>query len=249
MTANQRLFQRSDRQSSAAGPGGPGPSDPLPRCPSGARAIGATVSQWGPRREAQLAAKSNSLACTNKTGAGPAAYLGDSNRPIPEHRMPLRRAIVTVASTLCAMSTAFAAETRLPACTQSMIVGTWQAYFSNYGIACPITIAANGAITVGTCEHGSLVALLHPPAGSLTINRSCHVTGSITYSVCNSTCAANYVCTPDCVNNQVSVQVTPSLWRSGDGTRLSGTALNACTVIGPACIGSYIYPMEFIDGQ
>jgi len=29
------------------------------------------------------------------------------------------------------------------------IVGTWQAYFSDGGIACPITIAANGSITAG----------------------------------------------------------------------------------------------------
>jgi hypothetical protein len=83
----------------------------------------------------------------------------------------------------------------------------------------------------------------------LTIDRSCHVTGSIMYSVCLSSCDSNNVCTPDCVNNQVSYQVTPSLWRSGDGTRLSGTALNACPVVGQACYGSWIFPLEFIDGQ
>jgi hypothetical protein len=83
----------------------------------------------------------------------------------------------------------------------------------------------------------------------LTINRSCHVTGSITLTFCYSSCDANNVCTPDCVNSQVSMQVTPSLWRSGDGTRLSGTALNACPVAGPNCVGSWIAPMELIDGQ
>src|SRR6516162_9829248 len=52
------------------------------------------------------------------------------------------------------------------------IVGTWQAYFSDGGIACPITIAANGSITAGACKTRSTTALVHPPAGSLTINRS-----------------------------------------------------------------------------
>jgi hypothetical protein len=165
--------------------------------------------------------------------------------------MPLSRAIVTATSIFCAVSTAFAAETRLPACSQSMIVGTWQAYFSQ-GIACPINIAANGAITAGTCEIGSVVALVHPPAGSLTINRSCRVTGSITYTFCTNSCDANNVCTPDCVNGQVPIQMTPSLWRSGDGTRLSGTALNSCTTVGQSynCNGSsWVTPMELIDGQ
>jgi hypothetical protein len=158
--------------------------------------------------------------------------------------MSLSRAIVTVASILCAVSTAFAAETRLPVCSQLMIVGTWQAYFSYGGLACPITIAANGSITAGTCKTVSTIALPHPPAGSLTIDRSCHVTGSITYSVCYPRGD-----TPDCVNEQQSYQVTPSLWRSGDGTRLSGTALYACTVGGPECFGPWILPLEFIDGQ
>jgi hypothetical protein len=38
-----------------------------------------------------LAAKSNSLAWTNKTGAGAGCYLGDFNRPTPEHHMSLSR--------------------------------------------------------------------------------------------------------------------------------------------------------------
>jgi hypothetical protein len=77
--------------------------------------------------------------------------------------MSLSRAIVSVTSILCAVSTAFAAETRLPVCSQSMIVGTWQAYFNNGGFACPITIAANGSITAGACETGSQVAVVQRP--------------------------------------------------------------------------------------
>ena len=100
------------------------------------------------------------------------------------------------------------------------------------------------SITAGTCQTASQIAVLHPPAGSLTINRSCHVTGSITYSVCYD---LNNVGTPDCVNYQQSYQATLSLWRSGDGTRLSGTALSSCT--GYGCGGPWIGPMEFIDGQ
>jgi hypothetical protein len=81
----------------------------------------------------------------------------------------------------------------------------------------------------------------------LTIDRSCHVTGSITYTNCGAGYGNG---TPDCVNNQQSYQAKLSLWRSGDGTRLSGSALTACTV-GLDCglIGSYIAPMEFVVGQ
>jgi hypothetical protein len=74
----------------------------------------------------------------------------------------------------------------------------------------------------------------------LTIDRSCHVTGSITYSLCAPT---NDIYVPDCANNQMSYQVKLSLWRSGDGTRLSGSALTACTVGPPACAGSWIAPL------
>ena len=71
------------------------------------------------------------------------------------------------------MSVAFAQQqvptdrpgVRLPACSSSMIIGTWQAAFGygtpiygtaqNNGFSCPLTIAADGTVTSGTCVLGS----------------------------------------------------------------------------------------------
>jgi hypothetical protein len=120
-----------------------------------------------------------------------------------------------------------------------MIVGSWHVYLpAAGGLACPVSIAANGAVAAGNCvvSPGMGITILHPPAGTLTIDRSCHVTGSIAFDVCIG----------DCTNHDYSVQIMPSLWRSGDGTRLSGTGLIACT---GDCSGSFINPLELVAGQ
>ena len=79
----------------------------------------------------------------------------------------------------------------LPTCTPSMIVGTWHAAFGygtpvygtaqNNGFACPLTIAPNGTINSGACIVGSTMTVSSPPSGTLTIDRSCHVVGLITF--------------------------------------------------------------------
>jgi hypothetical protein len=114
----------------------------------------------------------------------------------------------------------------LPACYQSMIAGTWQALFENvflgYTMACTISVSSTGAISNSVCSIGGALrpgdanwTLTQPPSGALTINHACHVVGSINYIVCASQPCSN-------PNQLKNIQTLPSLWRSRDGSRLSG---------------------------
>jgi hypothetical protein len=155
------------------------------------------------------------------------------------------------------VSTAFAQQpasianqgTKLPACSPSMIVGTWQAVFGygtplhgtaqNNGFSCPLDVAANGTITSGACILGSGVTVSPSPSGMLTIDTACHVVGSIRFGYCNPG--------RSCVNEW---QMTVSLWRSADGSRLSGTQVLTCpkctSVRGPI---TWVSPFEMVAGQ
>jgi hypothetical protein len=168
--------------------------------------------------------------------------------------------VLSVASMLQGMpvSTSFAqqpepaarAGVRLPSCDPSMIVGTWQAAFGygtplygtaqNNGFSCPLNVAANGTITSGTCIVGSGVTVSPVPSGAVTIDKSCHVAGSITFGYCNPG--------RSCVN---SWQMSVSLWRSADGSRLTGTQVLTCpkckSVQDPAV--TWVSPFEMIAGQ
>jgi hypothetical protein len=165
--------------------------------------------------------------------------------------------IASVLSNLSA-SMAFAQTTgptaspgmKLPACTPSMIVGTWQAAFGygtpfygtaqNNGFACPLNIAANGTVTSGPCILGSGMTVSPAPSGTLAIDKACHVVGSITFGYCNPG--------RSCVN---SWQMSVSLWRSVDGSRLTGTQVLTC----PKCKGdadpavTWVSPFEMVAGQ
>jgi hypothetical protein len=122
-----------------------------------------------------------------------------------------------------------------------MIVGTWQAIFTPGmanpiapgfplypNFACGVSVAVNGTVTAGNCALNDNFSLTKQPAGSLTIDRTCHVVGTIAYTVCvqNGPCSTqgNYV-----------VQTSVSLWRSGDGSRLSGFQSWSCSVGGRGC--------------
>ena len=165
--------------------------------------------------------------------------------------MSLNRAVVSVASILFCVTAAVAEEPettaklgpKLHACSQSMIVGTWQAVFwpaSTRGFACPISIADNGTLTPGTCTlPDSNFTLTQVPSGSMTIDRACHVVGSIAYTFCDPPYSGS-----SCQTYQQSV----SLWRSSDGSRLSGFQHSSCL----NCIGGplyFVYPFELIAGQ
>jgi hypothetical protein len=117
--------------------------------------------------------------------------------------MQSNRAYLSIASVFLTVSAALAQQPattaqsppKLPTCTPSMIVGTWYAAFGygtpiygtaqNNGFACPLNIAANGTITSGTCILGSAMTVSPVPSGAVTIDRSCHVAGSITFGYCN----------------------------------------------------------------
>ena len=120
-----------------------------------------------------------------------------------------------------AQSPAPAAE--MPACSEPMIAGTWQALFENpylgFTLACSLSVSATGAISDGACDIGSLThgawTLTQPPWGTLTINRACKVVAAISYTVCSP---------PPCGNpaTSMTIQNQALLWRSRDGSRLSG---------------------------
>ena len=138
----------------------------------------------------------------------------------------------------------------LPTCTPSMIAGTWHAAFGygtpvygtaqNNGFACPLTIAPNGTINSGACIVGSTMTVSSPPSGTLTIDRSCHVVGLITFGYCNPG--------RSCIN---SWEMSVSLWRSADGSRLTGTQVLRCpkcrSIHDPAT--TWVSPFEMILGQ
>jgi hypothetical protein len=171
----------------------------------------------------------------------------------------LKPAVASVASILFGGAAAFAQPApRLPACSQSMIVGTWQALFapgvSNPiapgfpvypNFACPVSVASNGTLTTGNCTLSDNFTLTKQPSGSLTIDRTCHVVGSIAYTVCvqNGPCSAQ---------NDYVVQTSVSLWRSDDGSRLSGFQSWSCSVGGRGCGRTppgNVLPFELIEGQ
>jgi hypothetical protein len=110
------------------------------------------------------------------------------------------------------------AGVKLPACSQSMIIATtWQAVFNQYSglfaFACPINIASNGTLTSGTCTFPAGQSIVTSPSGTLTIDRTCHVVGSVAFSTCR---------TSNCASNTLNSKISVSLWRSEDGTRISG---------------------------
>jgi hypothetical protein len=156
------------------------------------------------------------------------------------------------------MSVAFAQQqaptdrpgVKLPACSSSMIIGTWQAAFGygtpiygtaqNNGFSCPLNIAADGTVTSGACVLGSGMTVSPAPSGVLTIDNKCHVAGSLTFGYCNP----GRSCVP-------GWHMSVSLWRSVDGSRLTGTQVLTCpkckSVEDPAV--TWVSPFEMIAGQ
>jgi hypothetical protein len=135
---------------------------------------------------------------------------------------------------------------RQPDCKQSMITGApWQVVLNqNYynqsrnqhrdesgGFSCTINIAADGTITPANCTGG--VTFIDLPFGHLTIDRTCHVAGSIQYNTCSYTACG------------VNIQLSISAWRSTDGSRLTGFQQWQCFQTNLTCLSSF----ELISGQ
>jgi hypothetical protein len=168
-----------------------------------------------------------------------------------EGQMPMIRAVASVAWLALGLSAGHAQTPttpapRLPPCSQSMIVGTWQAVFSqfgaialheNLGFACPIVIATNGTLTPGSCLVSAHQSLIKPPTGTLTIDRACHVVGSIAYTFENATGVT------------LPVQLSVSLWRSADGSRLTGNVTVSPTCGSSPCVNNYVSPFELVAAQ
>jgi hypothetical protein len=112
--------------------------------------------------------------------------------------MPSIRTVGPAALILLGMSSASAQPTqKRSACTQSMIVGTWQALFSPGvsnpiapgfpiypNFACAVTISTDGSLTA-RCTLAENFKLTQQPSGTLAVERTCHVIGSIAYTVCD----------------------------------------------------------------
>jgi hypothetical protein len=125
-------------------------------------------------------------------------------------------------------------------CSQSTIVGTWQTILTqgqgvdnaSDSFACPINIAADGTATAGNCTLLPGMSFVLPPSGTLKIENTCHVTGSISYNSCQGTSC-------------LSVALVISAWRSADGSRITGFQQWACIVSPGKCLTNF----ELVAGQ
>ena len=114
-------------------------------------------------------------------------------------------------------------------CDESMILGKWVmvlgAETSNLvgpgmGVSCQVTIGTNGALTTSSCANlGPSMTITAPPKGTLTIDSTCYVHGTVSYRWTN-----NGVCPFGTVIFTYNEAMSPQLWRSLDGSRLSGYA-------------------------
>jgi hypothetical protein len=118
-------------------------------------------------------------------------------------------------------------------CNQSMITGSW--VFTDptgeagpgfgSGLACIIAISSTGAMesSVSSCNIApNTFDSFVPMTGSLTIHPSCKVTGKITWSVTTSGARLP--------TQTFSFTSNLTLWRSLDGSRLTGYELQALAV-------------------
>jgi len=105
-----------------------------------------------------------------------------------------------------------------PPCQQSMLQGNWEIFINVLQSAdvCPVTIAANGSFTTpGSCANNGF-SYIKRPSGTLTIDSSCHVTGSFSYSFSDGSFNFSSV----------------SMWNSADGSRVSGYGVGKLTESG-----------------
>ncbi len=130
---------------------------------------------------------------------------------------------------------------KLPTCFQSLIEREWQANFYlaqvNHGFSCPISISSDGTLGFGNCVTAKNVTIVQLPSGMLTINRTCHVIGSITYGFADDQWGGGLA------------QESFSLWRSSDGSRLSGTRHFVCCDQVGGIPQDWVVPFELVAGQ
>jgi hypothetical protein len=111
-----------------------------------------------------------------------------------------------------------------PTCAQKMIEGIWQAQIIPTSLLCTVRIDSRGDLSSTACSLGMpAVSLKKKPEGTLTIDRYCAVTGDVRHVICGTEVAycQTYV-------NSLN------LWRSGDGTRLTGYTKVVITTTQPS---------------
>lgn len=127
---------------------------------------------------------------------------------------------------LAALLTTSAAFAQSYPCSQSMIMGNWvTANLGAGGAICHLKIGTNGALTPSDCllSFGNQYIVL--PKGTLTIDGTCHVTGTVSFTW---TSTYSNACYDPITGNPITYTLTyaealsPQLWRSLDGSRLSG---------------------------
>ena len=127
---------------------------------------------------------------------------------------------------------------KFPTCSQSSIEREWLANFYlaqvNHGFSCPIGISSDGTLSFGNCATAKNVTIARPPSGMLTIDRTCHVVGSITYVVTDDQWGGG------------TAQESFSLWRSSDGSRLSGTRHFVCCDQVGGIPQDWVVPFELV---
>ncbi len=98
-------------------------------------------------------------------------------------------------------------------CTQGMLAGQWQLQISGYGVTCPAQITREGVLSTSYCAHPTMSHLSPSPNSTLKVSASCEVTGEITWVRCEDGA-------PCKARKPFAGKAT--MWRSGDGTRVSG---------------------------
>jgi hypothetical protein len=127
---------------------------------------------------------------------------------------------------------------KFPTCSRSSIEREWLANFYlaqvNHGFSCPIGISLDGTLRFGNCATAKNVTIARPPSGMLTIDRACHVVGSITYVFTDDQWGGG------------TAQESFSLWLSSDGSRLSGTRHFVCCDQVGGIPQDWVVPFELV---
>lgn len=140
-----------------------------------------------------------------------------------EEQMQLKRLFMGFVLGIIASLLASTSFAQSSPCSQPMLIGKW--LFSppglgTEGFACPISIGATGTISSsGSCTLSPGWSTVQPPSGILSISSTCHVTGSISYSYCST--SPHTTCSASTINVTEAVK----LWRSLDGSRLTGYSI------------------------
>ena len=219
MSTRIRIAVCTRSSSAAKGPGQNVPVQVHVRCAT----MITLVQRWGGSNAIQPSACLRHMGCFGSfSGVCPSTTKGPGVFPVYDRR--------DMAGTFCAWA-----------------INPLAPGFPIYPIfACPVSISNDGSLGTGDCTLNDNFTLTQQPSGKLTIDRTCHVIGSITYSICNQ---INGACS---AQSDYAIQTSVSLWRSRDGSRLSGFQSWSCSIGGRGCgrtPPASVLPLELIEAQ